>query len=103
MALDKSSGENNLTLKDLLPLYSGVIFCYGAQNEKTLDRNKIAIDPAARVYSGRDIVCWYNGHPEFKDLQINFAGVKNLAIIGNGNVALDVARIIIRARNGELD
>ena len=40
---------------------------------------------------------WYNGHPSAeKNKPISLKGIKNVAIIGNGNVAIDVARIFLR-------
>jgi adrenodoxin-NADP+ reductase len=43
-------------------------------------------------------VSWYNGHPAYKDINIDFQGVEDVAIIGLGNVALDVARILLSSR-----
>lgn len=39
---------------------------------------------------------WYNGHPDQENRKQNLRAVKNIVIIGNGNVAIDVARILLR-------
>ena len=49
------------------------------------------------VYGSAAFVGWYNGHPDFADLEPPLDG-KHVAIIGNGNVALDVARILSKTR-----
>ena len=48
------------------------------------------------VYGAAAFVGWYNGHPDFRDLDPDL-GVSAAAIIGNGNVAIDVARVLVRS------
>lgn len=47
------------------------------------------------VYSAREFVGWYNGLPEHRDLAPDLTSGENAVIIGQGNVALDVARILL--------
>ncbi|KAI5306710.1 hypothetical protein KEM56_007481, partial [Ascosphaera pollenicola] len=47
------------------------------------------------VHSARSFVGWYNGLPEHKDLTIDLSSTEEAVVIGNGNVALDVARILL--------
>lgn len=47
------------------------------------------------IYSAREFVGWYNGHPEHRNLAPDLTAGENAVIIGQGNVALDVARILL--------
>ncbi len=49
--------------------------------------------------SAREFVAWYNGHPDFADREYDFTG-KRVVVIGNGNVALDVARVLAQPVEG---
>ncbi|KAL4492359.1 hypothetical protein ABPG72_005494 [Tetrahymena utriculariae] len=90
----------DISVKEITENYSGVVYSYGAQNDKKLG---IPGENVKNVFSGREIVNWYNGHPDYCNLPIDFSKIKNIVIVGNGNVALDVARILIKAKTGELD
>ena len=46
------------------------------------------------VRGAKDIVSWYNSHPQYVNYDINFRDIKNIVFIGNGNVAIDVARVL---------
>ena len=48
------------------------------------------------VFSARAFVNWYNGHPEFVHLSPNL-DVEHVVVIGNGNVAIDCARILVKS------
>lgn len=47
------------------------------------------------MYSAREFVGWYNGLPEHRDLAPDLTAGENAVIVGQGNVALDVARILL--------
>ncbi|MFM1871393.1 MAG: hypothetical protein RL398_815, partial [Planctomycetota bacterium] len=47
------------------------------------------------VYAATDFVGWYNGHPDHRDHRFDLSQAKRAAIVGNGNVAMDVARILL--------
>lgn len=64
---------------------------YGSDQDKLLG---IVGEQLGNVISGRKFVGWYNGVPSDKDLKINL-NVEEAVIIGQGNVALDIARILL--------
>src|SRR5699024_4230123 len=85
-------GEN-LPLRVLKPHYDAILFSYGAPKDKELG---IPGEKAIRnVYSAREFVGWYNGLPEHRDLAPDLTAGEDAVIIGQGNVALDVARILL--------
>lgn len=87
-----------LTIEKLQQEYSAVLFAYGAEGNRNLN---IPGEHLNGVYSAREFVNWYNGHPEYSQLgnQINFKRIRNVVIIGQGNVALDCARILAKDRD----
>jgi NADPH-dependent glutamate synthase beta subunit-like oxidoreductase len=80
----------DVTIPELLGLYDAVILATGAPNDAALE---IPGGDLPGVVGSAAFVGWYNGHPEFADLDPPL-DVAAAAIIGNGNVALDVARIL---------
>ena len=74
----------------MLALYDAVILATGAPNDAPLE---IPGGDLPGVIGSAAFVGWYNGHPEFADLDPPL-DVETAAVIGNGNVALDVARIL---------
>ncbi|MBF0239846.1 MAG: FAD-dependent oxidoreductase [SAR324 cluster bacterium] len=80
----------DLQKEELLPGYHAVLYAVGAQGDRKLD---IPGEDLAGSYSARDFVGWYNAHPDYRECQFDLS-VKRVAIIGLGNVALDVARIL---------
>jgi adrenodoxin-NADP+ reductase len=84
---------NDLPLAALKPHYDAILFAYGAAKDKELG---IPGEKALRsVYSARAFVGWYNGLPEHRDLQPDLTSGEDAVIVGQGNVALDVARILL--------
>jgi len=82
----------DVSMNELLGLYDAVILATGAPNDRPLD---IAGADLPGVVGSAAFVGWYNGHPEFADLDPPL-DVAAAAVIGNGNVALDVARILAK-------
>ena len=81
----------DITLDDLKKHYNAVIFSTGAVRDADLDIPGI---DAADSHGAADFVSWYDGHPDVpRDWSLNAASV---AVIGNGNVALDVARMLAK-------
>ena len=80
----------DVSMPELLELYDAVILATGAPNDRPLG---IPGGDLPGVIGSAAFVGWYNGHPEFADLDPPL-GVEAAAVIGNGNVALDVARIL---------
>lgn len=65
---------------------------YGADRDRSLN---IPNETDHNVLSARDFVAWYNGLPGTKNLRPNLSEHKSVAIVGQGNVAVDVARILL--------
>ena len=83
-----------VTVEQLRGLYDAVILATGAPHDRTLG---ISGEHLPGVIGSAAFVGWYNGHPDFADLDPPLDGA-NAVIIGNGNVALDVARILSKTR-----
>ncbi|MBZ0306767.1 MAG: FAD-dependent oxidoreductase, partial [Anaerolineae bacterium] len=82
----------DLSLDDLKRFYHQIIFTTGAQTDKRLG---IPGEDFPGNHPATEFVAWYNGHPDFRDLQFDLTQEK-VAVIGVGNVAVDVARILSR-------
>jgi ferredoxin--NADP+ reductase len=85
---------DTLSIEELLGLYDAVVLATGAPNDRALG---IPGDDLPGVVGSAGMVGWYNGHPDHAALNppLNGAGA---VIVGNGNVALDVARILAKTR-----
>jgi ferredoxin--NADP+ reductase len=75
---------------DLLRLYDAVVYAVGAQSDRRLE---IPGEELPGAWSALEFVAWYNGHPDFQELPFDL-DVARAVVIGNGNVALDVARML---------
>ncbi len=89
---------SDVSIEELTELYDAVILATGAPNDRPLD---IPGSDLPGVLGSAAFVGWYNGHPDFADLAPPFEG-PGAVVIGNGNVALDVTRILAKTR-GEFD
>ncbi|EAS34150.3 NADPH-adrenodoxin reductase Arh1 [Coccidioides immitis RS] len=82
-----------LPLRSLKPHYDAILFSYGASKDRELGI------PGERdirgIYSARAFVGWYNGLPEYRDLKPGLASSEEAVVIGQGNVAMDVARVLL--------
>jgi len=76
----------------LKPHYDAILFAYGASKDKKLG---IPGEDLNGVYSARAFVGWYNGLPEYANLNPKLGAGEEAVVIGQGNVALDVARILL--------
>lgn len=85
-------GNCRVELNSLLRHYHAVTFAYGAAEDKTLG---ITGESLNGVFSARQFVGWYNGLPEYAGLNPDLEAGDTAEIIGQGNVALDVARILL--------
>ena len=83
----------DVSIAQLQALYDAVILATGAPNDRLLD---IPGSDLAHVYGSAAFVGWYNGHPDFADLDPPLHGA-HVVVVGNGNVALDVARILAKS------
>jgi NADPH-dependent glutamate synthase beta subunit-like oxidoreductase len=82
----------DVSIAELTGLYDAVILATGAPDDRPVG---IPGDDLPGVIGSAAFVGWYNGHPEFADLEVPL-DVASAAVIGNGNVALDVARILAK-------
>ena len=80
----------DLSIAELEGLYDAVVLATGAPNDKPAG---IPGEELGNVFGSAAFVGWYNGHPQFADLNPDLSG-HTAVVIGNGNVALDVARIL---------
>ncbi len=84
----------DISLDDLKNHYHIIIFATGAQTDRKMN---IPGEDLRGSYTATEFVAWYNGHPDYKDRKFDLSQEK-VAIIGVGNVAVDVARILCRTR-----
>jgi len=85
----------DVSIAELLDLYDAVILATGAPHDRKLG---IPGEDLPGVVGSAEFVGWYNGHPEFADLDPFLHGT-HAAVVGNGNVALDCARILSKTRH----
>ena len=85
----------DVSVDELLGLYDAVILAIGAPHDRKLG---IPGEDLPGVVGSAAFVGWYNGHPEFADLDPPLDGTA-AAVIGNGNVALDCARILSKTQD----
>ena len=85
----------DVSVAELLDLYDAVILAIGAPHDRKLG---IPGEDLPGVVGSGEFVGWYNGHPEFADLDPPLDGT-HAVVIGNGNVALDCARILSKTRH----
>ena len=78
---------------DLSEHYHGILYAVGAQTDRKLG---IPGEDLPNSYAATEFVGWYNGHPDYHDYDFDLTGIKRVAVIGVGNVAMDVARILAR-------
>lgn len=83
----------DLPLPSLVPHYDACLFAYGASQDRRL--NVPGEGTLSGIYSARAFVGWYNGLPEYTALSPDLDAGDTAIIIGQGNVALDVARILL--------
>ena len=84
----------DVSVAELLELYDAVVLATGAPHDRKLG---IPGEDLPGVVGSAEFVGWYNGHPDFADLDPPLSGTY-AAVIGNGNVALDCARILSKTR-----
>jgi ferredoxin--NADP+ reductase len=75
---------------ELLAIYDAVVYTVGAQTDRRLG---IPGEDLPGSWPATAFVAWYNGHPDFQDLTFEL-GCERVVVIGNGNVAIDCARML---------
>jgi ferredoxin--NADP+ reductase len=84
----------DLTHADLHDRYHAVIYAVGAQTDRRLG---IPGEDLPGSWAATEFVAWYNGHPDFRELEFDLS-CERAVVIGNGNVAADVARMLALTR-----
>lgn len=93
-------GKNGgIAVEKLKQLYSGIVFAYGATSERELGIEKE--HKLKGVLSSRQMANWYNGSldkaEDFSiDQDLGLEHVRDVAIIGNGNVSMDITRVLLK-------
>ncbi|MBX3273036.1 MAG: FAD-dependent oxidoreductase [Sandaracinaceae bacterium] len=82
----------DVSVEELLARYDAVVLAVGVTVDRRLG---IPGDDLPGVYGSRALSGWYNGHPDFSGLEPELRG-PGIAVIGNGNVAVDVVRVLSR-------
>src|SRR5438132_621236 len=80
--------------RELLELYDAVVYTFGAQTDRRLG---IPGEDLPGSWAATEFVAWYNGHPDFQELSFDLA-VERAVVVGNGNVAIDCARMLSLTR-----
>lgn len=83
----------DLTLQDLREHYHQILYSTGAQTDR---RMGIPGEDLRGSHPATEFVAWYNGHPDYRDYQYDLQQ-ERAAVVGIGNVAIDVARILCRS------
>jgi ferredoxin/flavodoxin---NADP+ reductase len=80
----------HLSHDDLLVYHHAVIYAVGAPNDRRLDIDGMGMPGTG---TATELVAWINGHPDFTELPVDLSH-ERVVVVGNGNVALDVARVL---------
>jgi len=84
--------NSDVSVTDLRMFYHQIVYCTGAQEDRLIG---IPGEDLRHSHSATEFVAWYNGHPDFRDREFDLS--KPVAVVvGVGNVAVDVARILCR-------
>ncbi|KAK4283827.1 hypothetical protein QN277_000737 [Acacia crassicarpa] len=84
---------SSISLSELHELYHVVVLAYGAESDRSLG---ISGEKMKGVHSAREFVWWYNEQPDARNLDPDLKSTDTAVILGQGNVALDVARILLQ-------
>ncbi len=82
----------DVQVADLAAHYHQIVYAFGCESDQKLS---VPGEDLAGVHAATDFVGWYNGHPDHRHHRFDLARARRAAIVGNGNVAMDVARILL--------
>ena len=82
----------DVTHEELLRMFDAVVYTVGAQTDRRLE---IPGEDLPGSWAATQFVAWYNGHPAYQQLEFDLSS-ERAVVIGNGNVAIDVARLLAR-------
>ncbi|HEB53016.1 MAG TPA: NADP oxidoreductase [bacterium] len=82
----------DVQVEDLAAHYHQIVYTFGCESD-----NKLGVvgEDLDGVYAATDFVGWYNAHPDHRHHRFDLKGARRVALVGNGNVAIDVARILL--------
>ncbi|MEU1983486.1 4Fe-4S binding protein [Nocardia sp. NPDC019395] len=80
----------HISHEELLAHHHAVLYAVGASSDRRMD---VPGEDLPGSHSATEFVAWYNGHPDYADRTFDLSGERAI-IVGNGNVALDVARVL---------
>jgi ferredoxin--NADP+ reductase len=83
----------DLAIADLERNYHAIVWAIGCESDNRLG---IPGEDLAGVHSATEFVGWYNGHPDHRDRSFDLARARRVVVVGNGNVAMDVSRILLQ-------
>lgn len=83
----------DLSIEELERNYHAVVWAIGCESDNRLG---IPGEDLAGVHSATEFVGWYNAHPEFRERTFDLQRARRVAVVGNGNVAMDVSRILLQ-------
>jgi ferredoxin--NADP+ reductase len=86
-------GEH-VSREELLAHYHAIVYATGTPVDRPLG---IPGEALAGSHAATEFVGWYNGHPDHTDLEVDLRSAERAVVIGNGNVAIDVARMLVLA------
>lgn len=82
----------DVSLEELKDMYDAIVLAIGAPRDRKLG---IPGEDKTGVFGSADFVGWYNGHPDFTELKPDLS-TETVVVIGNGNVAIDAARVLVK-------
>ncbi len=82
----------DVTRAELLEHYHAIVYATGSPSDRPLD---IPGEELPGSHAATEFVGWYNGHPDHSDLEVDLESSERALVIGNGNVAVDVARMLV--------
>jgi len=86
----------DISVEELREHYSAIVYTYGAATDRRLG---IAGEDVRGSHSATEFVNWYSGHPDADAPGFDLAAVESAVVIGVGNVAVDIARMLIKDAN----
>src|SRR5262245_9775038 len=82
----------DVMVDELAAHYHQIVYAFGCESDSKLG---VPGEELGGVYAATDFVGWYNGHPDHCHHRFELARARRVALVGNGNVAMDVARILL--------
>lgn len=83
----------DVSVDELSSRYDCLIYAFGNESDRKMG---VEGEELAGIHSATAFVGWYNGHPDFRNESFDLAAAKRVAVVGNGNVAMDVTRILAK-------